>query len=175
MTGLERQQHVSSSGWAVPTLTPALAAGKRQRSGPGAACAGNFQPFPRAGSCTLTTVPSTRSAPGPAGAPCGLGASGVLICVPLQHRLRAARGPSAQAGRSRSRAQWMEMAVAGTPAARCAFHSCQTCLCIYIHKLYVVPNCNRTAETFADAATQHCGIAHSVEGVGSSQGVNLAA
>lgn len=175
MTGLERQQHVSSSGWAVPTLTPALAAGKRQRSGPEAACAGNFQPFPRAGSCTLTTVPSTRSAPGPAGAPCGLGASGVLACVPLRHRFRAARGPSAQAGRSRSRARCMGMAVAGTRAARCAFHSCQTCLCIYIHKLYVVPNCNKAAETFADAATQHCKIAHSVEGVGSSQGVNLAA
>lgn len=71
MTGLERQQHVSSTGWALPMLTPAPAAGKRQRSGPGAACAGNFHPFPRAGSCTLTPVPSTRSAQGPAGAPVG--------------------------------------------------------------------------------------------------------
>lgn len=65
MTGLERQQNVRATGWAVPTLTPAPAAGERPRFGLGAACAGNFHPFPRAGGCTLAPVPSPRAAPGP--------------------------------------------------------------------------------------------------------------
>lgn len=65
MTGLERQQNVSGTGWALPALTPAPAAGERQRLGLGAARAGNFHPFPRAGGCTLTPVPSPRAAPGP--------------------------------------------------------------------------------------------------------------
>ena len=65
MTGLERQQNVSGTGWALPALTPAPAAGERQRLGLRAVRAGNFHPFPRAGGCTLTPVPSPHAAPGP--------------------------------------------------------------------------------------------------------------
>lgn len=65
MTGLERQQNVSGTGWALPALTPAPAAGERQRLGLGAVRAGNFHPFPRAGGCTLTPIPSPRTASSP--------------------------------------------------------------------------------------------------------------
>lgn len=137
MTGLERQQNVRARGWAVPTLTPAPAAGERPRFGLGAACAGNFHPFPWAGGCTLTPVPSPGAARGPRLASLWVRSRCRVSlptlpqhCPPLLHPRRE----------EQSWHRWPGITAAGIRAAGCTFDSYRTCSCIYICKLGVAPS-----------------------------------
>lgn len=139
MTGLERQQNVRATGWAVPTLTPAPAAGERPRLGPGAACAANFHPFPWAAGCTPTAVPSPPAARGPRLASLRVrsrGRVGSCVLADIASALPTASPPE-EGGAGLG---IVGITAAGVPAAGCTFDSYQTCPCIYVRKLGVAPS-----------------------------------
>lgn len=137
----------------------------------GAAGTGNFHPFPQARGCTLTPVPSSHAALDlhfkclcvGSQQPVGTGAlASITLELPVASPPK--RGGAGLEG-IRLRSQLL-------PHPLHDAHSIHAGPCIYVCELYVVPNCNETAETFADAAAQLCRTAQSMEGARSYQGVN---